>query len=548
VEGVRAATGGDGVDIVLNSLADEFVGASFDLLDHGGRFVELGKRGIMSPAEAAQRRPDVAYHVVDLAAGAEEDAAAVGTLLRSVAAELERGAIRPLSTQLFERGDVVEAFRFMAQARHIGKVVVAEELVGRGASSFSTDGLRPDATYLITGGTGGLGLEVARWMVAEGARHVALLARSNRADAVSPAVESMRALGARVELFQADVSEATSLEAALSALRQAMPPLAGVIHAAGVLRDGVLANQSWERFEQVLAPKVQGAWNLHRLTAGDALDFFVLFSSISGVMGSAGQANHAAANAFLDTLAVARRAAGLPAQSIDWGVWSRVGAAAAHGVGDRVEGRGMGSMTPEEGVMALKLAMLDDRPVGAIMPVDWDRFLEDADDRMRASFYSDLTTATHRSEPVTAEPDERSLLEGIVDLSEPKRLAALTAWVRERARDVLGLASVEAVPTDQPLSELGLDSLMAVELRNIIRTGLELGPSLPSTVVFDYPTVEALAGHLAADVLGWGEPGPEAPLPEKAPEYDPVAALARLESLSDDEVAARLRGGMKEDS
>jgi NADPH:quinone reductase-like Zn-dependent oxidoreductase/acyl carrier protein len=546
VDGVRMLTGGAGVDVVLNSLADEFVQASFSLLKRGGRFIELGKRGILSPEEAAAQRRDVAYHIVDLAADAKQDPGAVGKLLDSVVADLEKGTIQPLPLQRFDRREVAEAFRFMAQARHVGKVVIAGAEECTGASRYPERGLRPDATYLITGGIGGLGLEVAGWLASNGVRHIALLSRGEPGEAASQTVAELQDHGVDVRLFRADVADADGLAASLRTLREEMPPLKGVVHGAGLLRDGILVNQSWDRFAEVLAPKVQGAWNLHRLTRESDLDFLVMFSSISAVLGSPGEGNHAAANAFLDSLVAVRRGEGLPAQSINWGVWSEVGAAATHGVDERAEGLGMGSMTPGEGIRALMLFMQDDRPNGAIMPVDWERFLSGTGDRARTTFFAELGRTSLVSEARPA--SSKAVLDEISDLPQVRRLPALSDWIREKVRHVLALDTLDAVPTDQPLQELGLDSLMAVELRNIVRTGLGLRSSLPSTLVFDYPTITALADHLGREVLGWRD-GPSeervteatadaAPEPEE-PDVDTM--MSALEALSDDEVSRALR-------
>jgi polyketide synthase 12/myxalamid-type polyketide synthase MxaB len=540
VDQIREATDGEGVDVVLNSLADEFVSASFSAVRAGGRFVELGKRRIWSPDRARQERCDVDYHLVDLAAEAAERPELIGGLLESARAELEAGSIQPLSYHVFESDAVIDAFRFMAQARHIGKIVVVRSGPEPGASRYPVRGLRPDATYLVTGGTGGLGLEVARWMAEGGARHVALLARRQPGSDADGTVRELREHGVDVQTLQADVSDWDQLAGSLKTMAANMPPLGGVVHAAGVLKDGVLLNQTWDDFFEVMAPKVQGAWNLHQLTREADLDFFVMFSSIASVVGSPGEGNHAAANAFLDVLAHTRRSAGLPAQSINWGVWSEVGAAAEHGVSERVEIHGMGSVTPAEGIRALTLFMRDDRTGGAIMPVDWDRFVCELDERHRSTFYSELAGEGSRPGAKPAAPSIREELDG---LPEARRLLKLGAWVREQARCVLGLETADAVVPDQPLQEIGLDSLMAVELRNRLRTGLDVEASLPATLVFDHPTVDALTTHIAREVLAWEEEGAaHQAAAEEGHEVD--AALVEVEALSDKEVERHLRDRM----
>jgi acyl transferase domain-containing protein/NADPH:quinone reductase-like Zn-dependent oxidoreductase/SAM-dependent methyltransferase len=537
VDEVRAATDGEGVDVVLNSLADEFVPASFSVLGKGGRFIELGKRGVWSPERAHEERPDADYHLVDLAAVGAESPETVGRLLESVRADLAAGEIEPLPHHVFESDAIGEAFHFMARARHIGKIVVKRPVPEAEASRYLTKGIRSEGTYLITGGAGGLGLEVARWLVDGGARHLALLGRTEPGGVAAEAIQELGDLNADVRFFRADVSSRDQLAGALDTIAAEMPQLCGVVHAAGVLRDGVLLNQTWSGFSEVMAPKVQGAWNLHQLTREATLDFFILFSSISSVMGSPGQGNHAAANAFLDVLAHARRRMGLPAQSINWGVWSEVGAAAEHGVGDRMEVQGMGSMSPDEGIQALSLFMQGDRPQGAIMPVDWGRFLPGVAERSRTTFFSELAVDIAESDATSV--TQTGIVQELSALTEARRLPRLSEWIREQARCVLGLDEVTAVPMDQPLQEIGLDSLMAVELKNLLRTGLELEGSLPATLVFDHPTVEALSSHVAFEVLAW-EQGPRGDS-HGAEGDDELDAVSGVEALSDEEVAQRLR-------
>ena len=344
---ILEATDGRGVDVVLNSLTGEFIPKSLSVLSPGGRFVEIGKADLWEPARVAALRSDVSYVPIDLAAMLREHPASLRPLLGPLLEDVARGELQPLPRKVFRLPEVAEAFRFMAQARHIGKIVVSHSVDGE-------RGVRPDATYLITGGLAGLGLLVARWLVERGARHLVLMGRRAPAEAARTAIREMEAHGAQVVVAQGDVAREADVQGVLAQIAGGQPPLRGIIHAAGVLDDGVLLQQTWERFAKVLAPKVEGAWNLHRLTQTAPLDFFVLFSSAAALLGSPGQANHAAANAFLDALAHHRRALGLPAVSINWGVWSGWGVAADRGVGARAAVQGMGSFTPEEGLHVLE--------------------------------------------------------------------------------------------------------------------------------------------------------------------------------------------------
>src|SRR5688572_6234882 len=292
---VMARTAGEGIDIVLNCLSGEATRRSVLLLRKGGRFLELGKNGILSPEQLSQLRHDIAYFVVALDRLCAEKPDDVAGLLGTILSALKEGSLRALPFERFTLSDAGSAFRHMAQARHIGKVVLTHGSPAAGSSSSTIAGpLRDDATYLITGGLGGIGLHVAQWMVKEGARHLVLLGRGGPSEAARQTIAHLQAAGAQVQVVSADVCRADHLGAALDDVRRSMPALRGVLHAASILDDGVLMQQSWERFSRVMAPAVAGAWNLHTLTRNSPLDSFVLFSSAASILGSPGQGNYAA--------------------------------------------------------------------------------------------------------------------------------------------------------------------------------------------------------------------------------------------------------------
>lgn len=529
-EECRRLSQGEGMDIVLNSLADEFITKSIELLAENGRFIEIGKRGIWSAEQVAQVKPDAQYYVIDLMVEAEKEPGLLVDMLGELLPAFDDGALRPLPLRLFTMPDVIEAFRFMAQAKHIGKIVVRHESSAR---------ILPDATYLVTGGLGGLGLAVARWLVNEGARHLILVGRHAASDQARELCSKLEQAGTEVVVIKADVSSLEEMSQVIFQIGETMPPLRGVFHLAGVLDDGVLLEQNWSRFATVFAPKVDGSWHLHMLTRGLPLDYFVLFSSAVSLLGSAGQANHVAASTFQDVLAHYRRRQGLPALSIDWGPWSQVGAAAEREVGERMVAHGLDSMTPSEGIAVFAEVMQRVVTQIGVLPLDGPRFLDRFSGKkpppMLVDVLHDLESAEIKVDlPTVGDVKTEDLRQRLQDAPPSSRLSLLLEHVRVQAAKVLGLDSVNQVDVTQPLSEMGLDSLMAVELRNLIGNGLKLDRSLPATLVFDYPTVAALAEYLAKDLLSWQKE------PESAADGKQAKMVGELAALSDDEAEALL--------
>jgi acyl transferase domain-containing protein/NADPH:quinone reductase-like Zn-dependent oxidoreductase len=536
-EGILARTGGRGVDVVLNSLSGDTIAESFRALAPRGRFVEIGKRGVWTVDDVARLRPDAAYDVVDLGEVAAASPEAVRGVLTHVLDALSTGELAPLPRRAFALHRVGDAFRHMAQARHIGKVIVT---VPARRGEGGSPAVRPDATYLLTGGLGGLGLEVARWLAERGARALALVGRRAPSPAAEAVIQRLREEDVKITVIQADVSQPLEVERLLGEVRQTMPPLAGVFHAAGALDDGLLLQQDWPRFASVMGAKVQGAWALHAMTRDDALDTFVLFSSVASVLGSPGQGNHSAANAYLDALAHARQASGLPALSVNWGAWGEVGAVASAERERRVQLQGLGAMTPAEGLAALEAALELGRPQVAAAVIDWDRLRSRRAYGGSRSLLTDLLAAEAMATPAAGP----ALRQRLAEAPATRRAPLLAAHVAARVARVLGIEGSGSLDPHRPLNEMGLDSLMAVELRNLLRADLELAAPLTATLVFDYPTVEAIAEHLVRDVLALA-PAPIESAAVAPADTPPADTIDRIEQLSDEEVdrlfAERLR-------
>jgi len=542
-------TQGAGVDLVLNSLADEFCMKSLSVLAKNGRFLEIGKRGILSPTEVADLRPDVSYFVVDWSETFRTEPALMRHLLGELVSKLEDKTFSPLPLRRFRLENAVEAFRYMTKAKHIGKIVITQEH----QSSSLTSTFQPDATFLITGGLRGLGLLVATWMVGKGARHLVLLGRSTPDAAAQRAIQEMEQAGAEIVIVQADVSLAREINEVFQKIEKELPPLRGVIHSAGVLADGMLINQDWSGFSKVFAPKVEGTWHLHKLTKNMSLDFFVMFSSVASLLGSPGQANHAAANMFMDMLAHHRQAQGLPALSINWGAWSQTGAAVEYGVADRVIQRGMSTFSPEEGLQVLEYLLGQPVPQVAVARMNWLVFMKQYHPGAELPFFADIVRGVQsRAEPAQLPENKREAL--WLQLQQAplhKRQPLLSAYIQSQVCKVLGLDSGQKLNEDMPLSEVGLDSLMAVEVRNILGATLNLKRALPATLVFDYPTVSAITAYLMTEMdLAPTEeqPGQPSGKPQKDAAIDGsmLRLLDALEDLSDEEVDRMLADQLKE--
>ncbi|MFI6457482.1 SDR family NAD(P)-dependent oxidoreductase [Streptosporangium amethystogenes] len=499
---VLEVTGGAGVDMVVNCLAGQAVDEGLRILAPFGRFVELGKRDIAEnrPLPLAPFAKSLSFHAVEAFSLAGRRPALVGAMLREVVDAVAAGDLSPLPVTAFPAVEAEAAFRHMASARHIGKVVL----------TFDRPRLRADGTYLVTGGLGGLGLAAAEGLVRQGARHLALLGRSEPGQAARERIAALREEGVRVVVLAADVADAGALERALDGLRAQAPPIRGVLHAAGVLRDRTIAAADLDEVAEVLRPKVAGTRNLHRLTCGDPVELFVLFSSAAGLLGSGGQAGYAAANAFLDGFAHWRRNRGLPATSVDWGVWSQIGLAARPDRAGRLADRGMGSIDTASGLRILAGVLAELPAQVAVVPLDAPTWFANNPGHERWSIFAGLA-AGHTGA-------------GRLSITTPQELErALTEWVAGVLR-----TSPAAIDPKTSLTRLGLDSLMAVELRNLLEA--RLGVRLPAPAFLDGPTVTELAGRVSAH-LG------DRPVGE-TDTRDPMAA--RLDALSDAQVDALL--------
>ena len=518
-EQVLAHTGGKGVDVVLNSLKGDRVAASFEALAPGGRFIELGKIEIWSRELAQQRRPDAAYLPFDLLEVAAAEPQQVRKLLVDFLAELAQGTYHPIPIETFPITAVEEAFRLLAQARHRGKVVVRQNDLAAPLT------IAPQATYLITGGLGGIGLRLLDWLAQRGATSLLIVARSAAAPSTEAQqrLEALQARDVRCSLVPLDLGASpgadasTVLAQAIGALPVAQP-LRGIFHAAGVLEDGLISALTPQRLAAVLAPKVSG-WQvleaaITEAKAAAALDFSIAFSSLASLLGSPGQAAYGAANGGLDALcrqasaaldgvdenpALSQPAGGGPLRlAIQWGPWDGAGMAA--GKSRRLEGLGVGVL-PEAGALKA-LDLLLQRGQGGVVAVldnQWSRLWDQADPRQRPVLAPLLQGGTDGgAAAATAAAARHALVDSLAAANPDHRASLLLDLLQERLAQVMGLAEGQTIDPGESLFQLGLDSLMAVEFAAGLQA--DLGLKLDFESLSGDPSLETLAEQLLAEL------------------------------------------------
>ena len=502
-EEVMKLTDGEGVDIVLNSLSGEAIDKSFSVLRAGGRFIEIGKSDIYANRKIGMRalRKNVSVFVVDLLGIVDQRPAFASNMFREMMTRFDGVDLRPIAYRVYPAGRVVDAFRDMAQAKHVGKLIVSmQDSAGVSIESNrrAPAAISADASYLITGGLGGFGLAIADHLVRNGARRLALVGRSAPSTTAQTVIEKQRRSGAEVRVFLADVTDREQISRVIETTRRELGLLRGIIHAAMALDDAAMERLNEERMWAAMAPKILGAWHLHTLTAGMPLDFFVLFSSIAATVGNPGQANYVAGNAFLDALAHYRRGRGLPALTVSWGVLGDVGhVARSPETAQKLDRLGLRPMPLSESLDALDELMSGGAVQVAVAQVEWKNLLRQMGSAI-AGKYSKLVNESRTEEGRSTKGS------GVRDILEADD-AALPTLVEGYIRDVVARAmrtSPTRIDIQQSLTSLGLDSLIAMDMRNRVQT--DLGLNIPLSKLMGSGSLADLVAFVAERLIDKG--------------------------------------------
>jgi acyl transferase domain-containing protein/NADPH:quinone reductase-like Zn-dependent oxidoreductase/acyl carrier protein len=489
-EGVRAATNGRGVDVILNALAGDAIPIGVGALAANGRFIEIGKRDIYSDSALGLRalRRNASFFALDMARMDQDDPIALAEVYAEMLACFASGRLKPLPAMVFKSSQVVDAFKAMARAKHIGKVVIDFEdpALKIGVSLDMQLALDPNGAYVVTGGLGGFGAEVAKFLASRGAKHLYLMGRSGASRPEAKQVlADLGKIGAKAHVVTADVTDPSAAMALVAQIAKDKRPLKGVFHSAMVLDDAFIAKLDAGRMLQVMEPKILGAWNLHMATSKLALDHFVTFSSMASIIGSSGQANYVAANRYLDLLAEHRQAAGLPARTINWGALGGAGAVQRNkAILKYLKTLGMPPLSLDEALKGLEVSMLTSAPVAGYCKIDWQSV---------ARANAGLTGIPRYSDVVSSGPKASGGGRIRVDLLAAKgadRDAMLKDYIAKQIARVLKI-DAKAIQPARPLSELGLDSLTSFQLKNKIES--DVGITLPVGRFLQKPTIESLS-------------------------------------------------------
>jgi phthiocerol/phenolphthiocerol synthesis type-I polyketide synthase C len=503
---ILALTDGEGMDVILNSLAGEAIHRNLDILRPFGRLLELGKRDFYENSRIGLKyfRNNLTYFGIDADQLLVERSDLARRLFMETMVLFERGVFTPLPYRTFEAVRVSEAFRYMQQSKHIGKIIVTPpdfDLEEEAQENFKEPLVKADAAYVVTGGLAGFGFENARWLAEKGAGALILISRSGlETEAARVNVEKLESMGTKVIAAACDVTDASAVGALIKQAEAAGFSLNGIIHAAAVFEDSLIDTLTFETYQKVLAPKVDGCAVLHQLSEGKELDFFVLHSSITTAFGNPGQANYVAANHYLEAFSDHRRALGLPSLSIGWGAIADAGYLARNtDIRDNLERKlGSDALTSRRALEVLEQLLVTNASGFYVAGVDW-RQLRAGLPALRSSIYQDVLRGVGDE---TSQADSEDIIRKILDMDEVESLGFIGNILAEEIGKVLRLAA-DRVDRSKSVFDLGMDSLMAVELSLAVedRVGIEIPPMMLS----DGGSVASLSVSIRSRLIDGGE-------------------------------------------
>ena len=492
---VLEITDGIGVNVILNSLSGDAIYKSIECLAPFGRFIEIGKTDIYKNNRLGLLpfRNNLSYFAFDLDKIFEQQPKLGGVILDEVTELFETGVLKPLSVTKYDITNIRDAFQDMSKAKYIGKLIVTQSQVPQSSinpPSTIAEILKSDRTYLVTGGSRGFGLEVGRWLLSKGAKNLVLMSRTGSNNDTRDLQKDFEGSDITIYTVPVDVANSHELHLQLKQIRKTMPPLAGVVHAAMVLSDSLIEKMEDEQFTKVMKPKAAGALNLHNLTINDQLDFFLMFSSVATAAGNPGQGNYSSANAFLESLSYYRRTMGLPATTIRWGVIGEMGFVARNqAVRSILVNQGWIPFSKMRAIHLLEQVLIDRPITRMVASANWSQL----------SKWIPAEVTKLRMENVlkarTGETDTK--LEGMSKLSTvilnaavSERKSITVNILRKELEKVLG-AMADSLPVDIPVTNLGIDSLMATQITNWIKSQLDV--ELPIMSILRGPCIEDMA-------------------------------------------------------
>lgn len=493
---IMSITSNEGIDVVLNSLAGEAMSRNFRVLRPFGRFLELGKRDFFENTRMDLKpfRNNITYFGIDADQLLQHEPELSSTLMQDVMHLFDEGVFRPLPYTSFSASEVESAFRYMQQSQHIGKVVVTQNsrsLKVRRESDRSQLVLNPEATYLVTGGGRGFGLATAAWMAQRGARHLVLLGRNGVRDvSARETIEKLQEDGVDVRVMKCDVTDAIKMQSVLHDINESGYPLKGIVHAAMVLDDKLIHNLGYQSMYDVIAPKVQGAWNLHKLTREYDLDLFVLYSSATTTIGNPGQANYVAANAFLESLAKLRRKSGLTATVISWDAITDAGYLLRNEelAGHLAKRMGLGGMTTDQAFQAMERLIVTDQTESVVFNANWSA-LKRALPLLNSHMYRNIMHGLDINDNLGGD----DLIEMLANIDDSERQPMVVNFLIAEIARILQMPE-EKIAHNCSIQDLGIDSLMAMELATTIE--MKLGIDLPVMTLVDNVTLDGLANRI----------------------------------------------------